>query len=47
MVVDLGEDDSALSLVHTGWPIPTLVTVSMSLPVARSRIRSSNRSEPS
>ena len=22
----------ALSLVHTGWPMPTLVTVSMSLP---------------
>ena len=37
----------ALSLVHTGWPMPTSVTVSVSLPVARSRIRSWNRSDPS
>ena len=27
-----------LSLDQTGWPMPTSVTVSMSLPVARSRI---------
>ena len=47
LVVDLGEDDPLLSLVHTGLPMPTLVTVSRSLPVARSRMTSLNRSDPS
>ena len=36
----------ALSLDHTGWPMATSVTVSMSWPEAMSRMRSWNRSEP-
>ena len=48
MLVDLGEDDRRrCRRSRPGSPMPTSVTVSMSSPVARSRIRSLNRSEPS
>ncbi len=35
-----------LSLAQIGWPMATSVTVSRSSPVARSRMRRSNRSDP-